>query len=62
MKKADTPSEATPVENVVPWVGTIAPPPHYDRIHGPAFTYTLSQPTRPGALDFKRVASVGYSC
>lgn len=50
------------MENVVPWVGTIAPPPQYDRIHGPAFTYTLSQSTRPGALDFKRVASVGYSC
>lgn len=38
------------------------PPPQYDRMHGPAFTYTLSQPTRPGALDFKRVGSVGYSC
>ena len=38
------------------------PAAQYDRMNGPAFTYTLSQPTRPGALDFKRCASVGYRC
>lgn len=40
----------------------ITPSAQYDRMHGPAFTYTLSQSTRPGALDFKRYASVGHRC
>lgn len=40
----------------------ITPPAQYDCMHGPVFTYTLSQSTRPGALDYKRVASVGYRC
>ena len=40
----------------------ITPPAQYDRMHGPDFTYTLSQSTRPGALDFKRFTSRGDRC
>lgn len=38
------------------------PSAQYDRMHGSAFIYTMSEPTRPGALDFKRIASHGYQC
>lgn len=38
------------------------PAAQYDRMHGPAYSHSLSQPTRPGALDYKACPSVGYRC
>ena len=40
----------------------LTPPAQYDRMHAPAYVPEAGPALRPGALDFKRCASVGHRC
>ena len=37
-------------------------PPQYDRMHGPLYVPDAGPALRPGAMDFKRVPTVGLRC
>jgi len=53
---------AAPADLLPAWVGTAAPAPAYDCMHGP--TYVPERPATPraGSLDFQRLASRGDRC
>ena len=53
---------SAPAPSPVPPPPPRTPPPQFDRMHGPLLTYTMAAPSRAGALDFKRLQSVGDRC
>lgn len=44
------------------FAGQLVPPRQFDAMHGDAYIHVLPAPTRPGALDYKRYASLGHQC
>lgn len=40
----------------------VVPPPSFDRMHGPLYVPEQAPALRPGAMDFKRVPTVGLRC
>ncbi len=59
-------TDVSEVEQEVESPGTEPPSvvqaPRFDRIRAPTFVPDAGQPPRPGALDYKRVATVGLRC
>ena len=53
---------SAPAPSPVPPPPPRTPPPQFDRMHGPLLVYTMAAPSRAGALDFKRLQSVGDRC
>ena len=53
---------SAPAPSPVPPPPPRTPPPQFDRMHGPLLIYAMAAPSRAGALDFKRLQSVGNRC
>ena len=54
---------ATPESDPTPpWVGTVVPPRQVDVMHLPPYVPDAGPANRPGALDYKRVASYSVRC
>lgn len=59
----EAPEPATePVDAQPAWVGSVVPSPMNDVMHCPAYVPACAPVLRPGALDFKRLASRGDRC
>lgn len=53
---------AVPAESSPAWVGSVAQSPRNDVMHCPVYVPGRAPVLRPGALDFKRLGSVGDRC